>query len=428
MTNNNLFTINETNPTFFLSDIIGRKITLKGKKIGKLQDIIIFETEKLPEVTHIIVERSFGYQSLLIPWKNVSVLRKNEIIIDIDSLEKYEKEPTKAQVWLKDYILDKKVLDLDDNEVEVVYDVKLSFLSTKLYVTDVDASKYGLLKRIGLKWLATLIYSLADKIKTDTIPWTYVQPLPENMSSFQGSVKLKVLKEKLPDIHPVDLADILEELDHEQRLAIFNELDPEHASDTLEEIEPRVQRDLISSLQTEKTVELINDMTPGQAADILAILPATDADEILLQISTMDKEQAEKIQFILDKQDEKIINFSTSHIFKFSPATLVKDTIQEFHNTANDKDVIMYLYIVDEEDKLVGVVDLKELLQSKPEDTLEEIMTTHVISLEQNNTLMEASRMFIRYLFRAIPITDENDIILGVIPYRDIMNLNHRFI
>ena len=93
--------------------------------------------------------------------------------------------------------MDKKVLDIDDNELEVVYDVKLVMSNNKLYVTEVDSSKYGFLRRIGLKWLANFIYRLADKIKTDTIPWTYVQPLPENIDSFKGNVKLKVLKEKL---------------------------------------------------------------------------------------------------------------------------------------------------------------------------------------------------------------------------------------
>ena len=90
--------------------------------------------------------------------------------------------------------------------------------------------------------------------------------VPENIGSFKGNVKLNVLKEKLPDIHPVDLADILEELNEEQRTAIFNELDTEQASDTLEEIEPRVQRSLISSMDKERVAELIDEMTPAQAA------------------------------------------------------------------------------------------------------------------------------------------------------------------
>lgn len=413
---------------FFLSDIIGRKVIWNNKKIGNLQDIAILESKIIPEATHFVVHRPFGHHSLLIPWENIAEIKNNEIIINVENLVQYENDADDSQVLLKDHILDKKVIDMDENDVEVVYDIRLVLRNEKLYVTEVDSSKNGLLRRIGLKWLANFIYNLADKIKADTIPWTYVQALPEKISSFKGNVKLNVLKDKLLELHPVDLADIIEELDHDQRLAIFNELDTELASDTLEEIEPRVQRDLISSLEDKKVAELINDMTPAQAADVLAILPAADVDEILNSIAELDEENAQKIEFIIEKHDEKIINFATSHYFKFPPQTSVKEAIDSFHNEAKDKDVIMYLYIVDEQDYLLGVVDIRELLQSPVDDILGDIMTSHVITFEPETTLIDASRTFIRYLFRAIPITDEHNVILGVIPYRDIMNLNHRFI
>lgn len=413
---------------FFLSDIVNRKVTLNNEKIGKLQDISIIESGIIPEAKFFIVSRSFGRPSLFIPWENISEIKNNEIIIEVDNITKYEIKPYEPQVLLKDHILDKKVIDMDDNDVEVVYDIKLILRNKKLYITDVDSSRYGLLRRIGLKWLVTFIYKLAAKIKSDTIPWTYIQPLPEKISSFKGNVKLNVLKDKLQELHPVDLADIIEELDPNQRLAIFNELDPELASDTLEEIEPRVQRDLISSLQDEKVVELINDMTPAQAADILAILPGDEADEILDNISKLDKETAKKIQYIIEKHDEKIINFATSHYFKFSPEMKVKEAIEEFHNNAKDKDVIMYIYIADEQNHLLGIIDIRELLQASMDTNLSEIMGTHIIGLEPESTLMEASKTFIRYTFRALPIIDENDVILGVVPYRDIMSLEHRFI
>ena len=77
-------------------------------------------------------------------------------------------------------------------------------------------------------------------------------------------MKLNVLKAKLPEIHPVDLADILEELNHDKRLAIFSEFETEHASDTLEEVEPRVQRELIAALTKDRAAELIKDMAPAQ--------------------------------------------------------------------------------------------------------------------------------------------------------------------
>ncbi len=409
----------------FLSDLIGIKIFNQDKKIGKLRDIAIREHEKLPTVTHLYVIRTFGHKPLMIPWERVTDIRPCGITTDMESIEKYEGEPAESQVLLNDHILDKKVLDMDDNEVDVVYDVKLVLRNNVLYVTDVDFSRYALFKRLGLKPVIKLLFGGSDLLKKETLSWSYVQPLPEDIGRFRGAVKLRILKEKLPEIHPVDLADILEELNEEQRLAIFNELEPEHASDTLEEIEPRVQRTLISSIKKERAAELINDMTPAQAADILSILPAQEADEIL---ALLEKENAQKIQHMLDKQEEKIIHLSTSHFIKLSPDTEVNQVLSQFRDLAKDKDEIAYIYVVDEKNTLLGVLDLKEVLQAELDDKLADIMATSVISLKPDNTLDEAAEMFTRYNFRSIPVVDEQEVILGIILYRDVMNLKHRFV
>ena len=211
---------NHNTDVFFLSELIGRKVVISNKKIGRLNDMVIIETKKVPEVTHFIVRRSFGYPSLLVPFEKIKSIKPDKIELAIKTISKYEKEPKETQILLKDYILDKKVVDLDGNEVEVVYDVTLEAQNNKLYVSGVDFSKYGLLRRLKLKWLADLIYNLADRMKSEILSWTYIQPLAADISSFKGNVRLNVLKEKLTDIHPVDLADILEELDHNQRLAV----------------------------------------------------------------------------------------------------------------------------------------------------------------------------------------------------------------
>jgi CBS domain-containing protein/uncharacterized protein YrrD len=408
---------------FFLSRLIGSKVLIKDKKIGKLDDIIIQETGKIPEVTHVVVSRPFGHSSLYIPLEKVQSIDKKEIVLDIDSPGEYVRAPQEAHILLKGYVLDKKVLDLDDHEVEVVYDVRLLLRAGKLYASDVDISKYALLKRLGLKPLAKFIHNLANKINKETIPWTYVQSLPENISGFKGNLKLNILRENLSDIHPVDLADILEELNHEQRVALFSELETEHASDTLEEIEPPVQRILISSIPKERTAELIDDMTPAQAADVLAVLPAADAEDIL---ELMDKEDAEQIEDLLEKHNEHIGNLATSEFIKLQPTANVGYVMDNFRAIAKDKDEVMYIYVVDDRDKLIGVADLKELLQAGQDQKLEDIMVTHVISLKPDNTLQDAAEMFSRYSFRSIPIAGEDEIILGVVPYRDVMKLKHR--
>ncbi len=409
----------------FLSDILSAPVMLNARKIGTLADLVIVETAKVPEVRFLFVTRPFGNQSLLIPWEKVTSIANRRIDVVIEDLKPYEAEPADDAILLRDYVMDKKVLDLEENEVEIVYDIRLILRNKKLYVTDVDTGRIARLRRLGLRPLTKLLHPSASERAEQLISWMYIQPLPSHISSFKGDVKLKVLKEKLADIHPVDLADILEELDHDQRVMVFSSLDNEHASDTLEEIEPSIQRDIISSLNKEKVVQLLNDMTPGQAADVLSVLPHAETTAIL---AAVNPENARKVLAILDKQEEKVIHYTTQKILKFSPETTVEYVQNDYPRHARDKDVIMYVYVVDEQDTLLGVIDLKELLQADDKALLGQIMVENVISLSTDSNLKEASQTFARYDFRALPVTDEMNRLVGVIPYRDVMNLTHHFL
>ena len=412
--------------TYLLSDLIGGKACTAEKTIGKVADVVITDAGKVGEVTHLLIERPYGYKSLMVPWAKVEQLDPDgEVLLNIPTPDEFEGVPGEGQVCLRDHLLDKKVLDCDDDEVEVVYDIKLVGRNGRLYVTDVDCSRYGFLRRIGLRRIADFIRGIAAKINEDTIPWSYVQPLSDSLSSFNGNVKLNVLKAKLPDIHPVDLADILEELEPEQRMAVFNQLDTEQASDALEEVEPRVQRELVSSLSVERTAELVNDMTPAQAADVLGVLPSQDVEEILEHI---DKDDATKIHALIEKHDEHILDMATDHYISFEPRTAVGEVMVRFREVAKDADVVMYFYVVDGTGVLLGVVDIKELMQANLSDRLEDIMVTNVVSLNETSTVSDASEMFKRYSFRAIPVLGEGNVMKGAILYRDIMQLHHRFV
>jgi predicted transcriptional regulator len=410
---------------FLLSEMLGAKVFLHEKKIGSLSDLMIVETGKLPEVRNFVISRPFGDPSLLIPWERVMTLEPQKLVIDIDDLKKFEISPPEDAILLRDHILDKKVLDTEDAEVEVVYDIRLIERNAKLYVIEVDTSKSARLRRLGFGFMSGVLAPREDPGDSGSISWMYIQPLPSHISSFKGDVKLKILKETLAEIHPVDLADILEDLDHDQRVMVFSSLDQEQASDTLEEIEPIVQRDIISSLSKENVVRLINDMTPGQAADVLAILPSPEAQII---IEALNAETAKKIQSIVSKQEEKVIHYTTQKILKFPPETTVEYVQNDYPHHAKGKDVIMYVYVVDGEDSLLGVIDLKELLQADDRALLKDIMVENVISLNTESTLKEASQSFARYDFRALPVTDEKNRLVGVIPYRDVMNLTHHFV
>jgi magnesium transporter len=407
---------------FFLSEILGRRVFVRKKRIGRLSDLAIVETGKLPEVTHVVVSRSFGYAKLTVPWDRVRLISNQEVVLDIaeDMMAQYERAPQEGLILLQDHILDKKILDLDDHEVEIVYDVRLAFQSDKLYAAEVDFSHYRALRRLGFRKLAKL---LTNRSKEDRVSWLYVQPLPEQLGSFAGNIKLKVPKAGLSEIHPVDLADILEELEGGQRVALFNALDAEQASDTLEEVEPRVQRELIRAIEKERAALLINEMTPAQAADILAILPRDQAGAIL---KLLDRDKSTKVEHIIDKHDEQILLYGSPEIIRLPPTTPAAEVLDRYRELATGKEVVMYVYVTDEAGALKGVVDIRELVAAEPAQTLGDIMTEHVISLPKDATLREAAMLFDRYSFRALPITDENDQLLGAVSSRDVRSLRPR--
>ncbi len=411
--------------TYFLSDLLKAKITINGKKIGKLSDLTIMDKEKAAEVTHLMIARPFGYPSLMVPWERVRLFDPKEIAIDIDDAEKFACKIPEGFVLLRDHILDKKILDMEDNDVELVYDIKMVMKKNKLYATDVDPASYARLRRLGLNWLVNLFHKGRDESEDKLIPWLYVQPLPADLGSFTGNVKLKILKEKLNDLPPVDLVEILEDLDHEQRVAVIDQLDTEQASDTLEEIGPNMQREIISSLKKEKVAQLLDEMTPGQAADVLSVLAFEDRKAIM---DRMDEENIDKIESILEKQQDNIINIITEKYIRVQPDDIIEAVQNGYPKIAKDKDEVMYLYVVDESEKLLGVVDVKDLLRGDDKARLKGIMVKNVVTLKEESTLGEALAMFSRYDFRALPVTDKDDRMVGVVRYRDVTKLTHHFL
>ena len=133
----------------FLERRAQRKSTFKGKKIGKISDLVILDKDKVAEVTHLVISRPFGHPTLMMPWEKVAFGGK-EIAIDVDDVEKFAVKIPEGVVLLKDFILDKKILDMEDADVEVVYDIKMVLKKNKLYVTDVDFSDYARFRRMAL--------------------------------------------------------------------------------------------------------------------------------------------------------------------------------------------------------------------------------------------------------------------------------------
>lgn len=421
-----------------LSEILDVGVYAGADKIGTLQDFVIVDKDKVAVVTYVVVERPFGRPSLYVPWEKVADIsaRRATLNLSAAAAENLVAAPS-APVLLKDFVLDKKVLDVAEREVEVVYDILLSLRRGVLYVVEVDISRFARLSRLGLGWLARLLYRTSASADAGaagdaerrqdrrTVPWSYVQALPANIGSLKGELRLKVLKDQLSKIPPVDVADILEELDPEQRIAVFHQLDVELASDTLESLNPKFQRDMVSALKKEKAAQLVAEMTPGQAADLLAVLPMAEAQAILKLLPAAD---AEKVRNILREQEARIADFADGDFLKFSPETTVAQARATLQRSVRERprDAIMYVYVLDAAGALVGVVALAELLLADDPTELGSIMKRDAIALRSEDTMREAAKLFARYGLRALPVVDGAGRMLGILPARDVLALRGR--
>jgi CBS domain-containing protein len=409
--------MNKTARYLLLSEIVDKKVqTRTGVTIGRLKDVVFRDDPHYAEVTGLVVERLMGRPALNVPWSNVVDVTKEKTIVQDPPEGKYP-EIARAEdlLLLRDKILDKKILDTKGFDVEIVYDAQLLFVENKLFVVGADVSRHALLRRLGLGTISKSL--LGDGAKEDIIPWRYVQHLPADLTATKGDVKLTITREGLKDIHPEDLADILEELSQEERIHIFNALDSEVAADALEATEPRVQREILASTTTERATQIFAHLSPVQIADIIAILPREDSEEF---VRILKGDVASKVHQLLTQHDVPASTLAMHCFLGFPGDLTAEEAFSRFRIDARACDVTMYIYVVDTEQHLRGVIDIKELLQADPGSKLETIMTRNVVTVPPTAMRGEIEGLFLKYRFRAIPVVDESKRVVGVIREKDV--------
>ena len=408
---------NNNTKYLMLSEIVNKKVQTKsGVTIGRLKDLVFKDDPRYAEVTGVIVERSLGRPPLNVPWTNVIDLSTAKTIVQDPPEGKYpEIKHGEEQLLLRDKVLDKRILDIEGFDVEVVYDIQLLLVKDKLFVVAADVDRHAMLRRLGFRRLAKSMHEISsDK---DIIPWRYVQALPTDLTGTKGDVKLTITREGLKDIHPEDLADILEELSHEERIHIFGALDSEVAADALEATEPRVQREILASTSTERVAQIFAHLSPVQIADIIGILPHDDSEEF---VRILKGDVASKVHQLLSQHDVSASTLAMHCFLGFPGDLTVEEAFTRYREEARRCDVTMYVYVVDSDQHLRGVIDINELLQADPKNTLEQIMTRNVVGVAPTTMRGEVEALFLKYHFRAIPIVDESKKIMGVIREKDV--------
>ncbi len=398
-----------------MTKIIGAWVRTKsGVKLGKLKDFVFVDDPKYAEVTTLIIGRPFGDPSLKVPWSSVVGFEADEIVVrDAPDGGYAEVGPEEDLLLLKDKLLDKKILDTEGLAVEVVYDLQLLLVENKLFMVAADVSGRARMRRMGLGRLGGGARKRGEV--EDFIPWKYVQPL-EALTPTKGFVKLTVARDRLREIHPEDVADILEELDRDQRIHVFDALDSKAAAGALEAAEPRVQREILADTNMERVAQIFAHLSAVEIAEIISVLPRSDAVEFM---KTLSPDRVARVRELITQHEVSASVLATRHFLGFPGDLTVEDAFVRFRKEAPSSLVNMYIYIVDDEKRLKGVIDINELVQAPPNSKLEDFMVREVVMVAPSTSRGGLEALFKRYRFRAIPVVDDEGKLMGVVREKD---------
>jgi Mg/Co/Ni transporter MgtE len=279
----------------------------------------------------------------------------------------------------------------------------------------VDVGMRGLLRRLGLLRVTAAViqwlfgYTLPDNL----IAWRLVQPVGS-----QDILRLKFSQTRLARLHPADLADIIEDLDRPERDRVFRALDIEVAADVLEESDPKVQVQLIQQMTAEKASDVLEQMSPSEATDLLQELEEPHAQSLLQE---MEPEAAQDVRCLLTHDEETAGGMMTPSFFSQPPQATVEQALEALRREAGDLDVIYYIYVEDSQGQLVGAVNLRELLTSDPQSSLESIMVRRVVTAALDDKKSDIADLFAKYGLRALPVVDKEGRIHGVIRFKSLL-------
>jgi CBS domain-containing protein len=401
---------------YFFSDFLNRRVyNTSGQKAGKIVDLVAERAEPYPMVIGMMI-RTRGRQKVL-PWEKIIQIEPRLTLSQEGLLDLKASLPGKDIILLKEEVMDKQIVDTFGAKVVRVNDLHFLRVDSRLRLVHVDVGFRGLMRRVGweklvdqaLRWLFTYV------LPNQFISWKYVQLL-----SGSDLLQLSVSQKKLSHLHPADLADIIEDLSGRERSAIFHALDAETAAEALEEIDPKIQKVLIETIPVEKASDIFEEMSPSDAADLLGDLPEGRAEEIL---EGMEQERAEDLRELLVHPDETAGGLMTTAYLALSPGLTVEAAIARLKAEAPNLDIMDYIFVVDEEEVLQGVVSIRDLLTAHSHQALAQIQRARVVSVKLDEDQNEVVEAFTKYGFRALPVVDEQGRLKGVISFRSVLGI-----
>src|SRR5579875_3463489 len=404
--------------TTSVSMLVGMPVAnAEGRFIGRVAELAVDVGADANRVSGLLVKprNGGGKHRTMVPVRNLKTPAPSDK--KLQTIGAPEAVPSLSDTLLLERdLLDQQIIDVDGRKVVRVNDVNLAWAAgdgsgdgTSLLIQDVEIGLRGAARRLLKGLPVSAVDTIVSGIPSKVIPWSCVDVIERDPAR---RVRLKIGQERLARLHPSDIADILEELAPAEREAVFTSLPEETAAEALEEIDPRLQKELLQRMDSERAADIIEEMDPGAAADVLAELSEEESEKILEE---MEPEERQDVEELLEFSAESAAGRMTTDFVSVSRDATVADAVTALRNFEGDPDTISEMYLLDDDNKLDGVVMLPRLLLAAPDAKLSSLSEGHIVYCGLHANDSEVAELFDKYNLRSLPVVNTTRHVAGVI-------------
>jgi CBS domain-containing protein/sporulation protein YlmC with PRC-barrel domain len=407
--------------TIALSRLLGTRVAdASGAVVGRVREVALRPQEDTARVSGLVV-RTSGGDRFLVP-SMVKLGPDMQIIATAPAGEWPNVNTLEDFFLLERDLLDQQIIDVHGRKVVRVNDVDLRPEEAnggfELKIAEVDIGLRGAVRRV-LKGVipSSAIESFVVKLKPRVIPWDFVDLIETDPAR---RVKLRIEHERLSQLHPADIADIVEDLAPAEREAVFETLDEEVAAEALEEIDPDVQVSIVESLDSDRAADIVEEMDPDAAADLLEQLPSETSEEIL---DEMEPKERQEIKDLLAHGENTAAGRMTTEFVSASPDTTAAQAIELLRNFEGGVESVANIYLVESDGKLVGSVPLQRIVLASPSAPLSELTAKPLAFVHEEDKQNQVAELMDKYNLYTLAVVDHDQRLKGVITADDVITL-----
>jgi magnesium transporter len=403
----------------FLTELVGLKVyDLKGRKIGVVKDAAL-----VPLIDQVRVDRYLvggGWSWLTVRYDQIQSISLDGIRLRDENLTPYHSD--EYMLRLTRDLLDQQIIDAQGHKVvrinDITFEVRNEPTGDQLWVLEVDIGIRSIFRRLLQGVLPSAwVRRLQVGIPPHSIRWEFCNILEPDP---QRRLRLNISNRLLENMHPADLADIVEDLSPQDREAIFENIDSEVAADALTEVDPDIQASILESLETDKAADIVEEMAPDHAADVLAELEESTSDEILEE---MEHDPKSEVEELLEFDEDTAGGMMNTEYVALSDTSTVADALRSLKNNEELLESLNTLFLVDAGEHLKAAVPLARLFLHEGGTSLKSLAMENLISAPVNERQDRVTELFDKYNLLALPVVGEDGKLAGVITADDIISV-----